>query len=137
MDNYLFDCPEHFACDATTLRCTTKCSDRQPCRGGCCSGGTCQPGTDTNACGHDGMSCESCSPTGDGPLCLVWPYNDYPTRPGGYCACMTSTDCTSSFNNVCQRELTLTRRCCQPSGTGCSTVYPRACCSGVCDGACG
>jgi hypothetical protein len=136
-DNYLFDCPEHFACDATTLRCTTKCSATQPCRGGCCKGGTCQPGTDANACGHDGMSCESCTPTGDGPLCQPWPYNDSPTRPGGYCACMTSADCTSSFNNVCQRELTLTLRCCQPSGTGCSTVNPRACCSGVCAGTCG
>jgi hypothetical protein len=136
-DNYLFDCPEHSACDATTLRCTTKCSDSQPCRGGCCSGGTCQPGTEATACGHDGMLCSSCSALDDGPLCLPWPYTDSPTRPGGYCACMTSTDCTASFNNVCQPELTLTKRCCHPTGAACSPGNARACCSGVCAGTCG
>jgi hypothetical protein len=136
-DNYLFDCPEHFACDATTLRCTTKCSDSQPCRGGCCSAGTCQPGTEATACGHDGKQCNSCSALDDGPLCLAWPYTDSPTRPGGYCACMTSTDCTASFNNVCQPELTLTKRCCHPTGAACSSTNARACCSGVCAGTCG
>jgi len=138
-DNYLFDCPEHFACDATTLRCTTKCSSTQPCRGGCCKGGTCQPGTEMTACGHDGMACGGCSAgLGDGPLCLPWPYNDSPTRPGGYCGCSTSTDCTSPTSNVCQPELTLTKRCCAPSNSSCSTVNPRGCCSGVCAaGTCG
>jgi hypothetical protein len=137
--NYLFDCPEHFACDATTLRCTTKCSDAQPCRGGCCKGGTCQIGTEMNACGHDGMTCTTCSAgLEDGPLCLPWPYTDSPTRPGGYCGCMTSTDCTDPFSNVCQPELTLTRRCCSPANTSCSVSYPRGCCSGVCAaGTCG
>jgi len=94
-------------------------------------------GSDVTNCGHDGMSCRVCEFAADGPLCLPWPYPGSPTQPGGYCGCMTSADCTVSYNNVCEPELTLTRKCCSPAGVGCSTVNPRACCSGVCDGRCG
>ena len=126
-----FDCPEYFACDQVTRRCTTQCSSAQPCHGGCCAAGSCQPGVAADACGRDGLQCRGCANAPEGSKCLVYPDQDSPSRPGGYCGCGAGADCPVAPRTTCAPKNNL-ELCCTPTNAACSSAA--ACCSGVCGG---
>jgi hypothetical protein len=134
--NANFDCPEHLACDAQLHYCTNRCSDTQPCHGGCCANGLCQSGLDDGACGQDGTACGSCSALDPGPKCVMATTVDSPTRPGGYCGCASASDCTATGSRTMCQSASSQKRCCAPTNATCGTASD--CCSGVCAiGTCG
>ena len=134
--NANFDCPEHFACDSQLHYCTDRCSDTQPCHGGCCANGLCQSGLDDGACGQDGTACVACNALDPGPKCEMATTVDSPTRPGGYCGCASATDCTATGARTQCQSASSQKRCCAPTNATCGTATD--CCSGVCAiGTCG
>jgi hypothetical protein len=134
--NANFDCPEHLACDAQLHYCTNRCSDTQPCHGGCCANGLCQSGLDDGACGQDGTACVSCNALDPGPKCEMATTVDSPTHPGGYCGCASATDCTATGSRTQCQSASSQKRCCAPTNATCGAASD--CCSGVCAiGTCG
>ena len=134
--NANFDCAEHLACDSQLHYCTNRCSDTQPCHGGCCANGLCQSGLDDGACGQDGTACVSCNTLDPGPKCEMATTVDSPTRPGGYCGCASATDCTATGSRTQCQSASSQKRCCAPTNAACGTATD--CCSGVCAiGTCG
>ena len=129
------------ACDLATATCTDTCSAEQPCQGegcchqgrceplcpnGCCAQGVCQPGTADSACGEPGKKCMSCFCLGGGgQKCIPWGQG-----LGGYCGCMSLTDCSAcGSGTVCGRRFNQSV-CCFQKGQPCTSSAP--CCSGAC-----
>ncbi|HEY5242577.1 MAG TPA: hypothetical protein VIJ22_13955, partial [Polyangiaceae bacterium] len=124
------DCPVGKACDTTTHACTTACTTAQPCHDGCCtaaSGGTCQAGTGTLACGNNGGLCASCAAGfaagTSGDVCES-------VTGGGQCGCGVAGDCPSSSPgcNAATGLCTFTCSAGAPCNAGCcgtgSTCLP-------------
>ena len=87
------DCPAGQACDGSTFTCTTACGPNQPCNGGCCSNGTCVPGSADAACGGlSGDTCVDCSTQVTGKVCIShgqW---------ANACGCVTDLDCWAPYH---------------------------------------
>jgi hypothetical protein len=81
------DCPIGTACNTMTGQCESACGDASHsiCHGGCCGGGTCQPGTVASACGSGG-ACAVCDATNQsGSACV-----------SGHCGCTSEEDCPAA-----------------------------------------
>lgn len=132
------DCPSGRACDVTTHSCTTACDTSQPCNAGCCSaatGGTCQAGAGTTACGNNGGLCASCTAGfaagSSGKACEA-------VTGGGQCGCAGTVDCPSNSSGcdttsglcvyTCSGGSPCVAGCCGTGGT---------CLPGTSDIACG
>ncbi len=132
------DCPVGQACDTTTHACTTACNTAQPCHDGCCtaaSGGTCQAGTGTIACGNNGGLCASCTAgfaaATSGDVCES-------VTGGGQCGCGVAGDCPSSSAgcNAVTKLCTFTCSVGAPCNAGCCGTGS-TCLPGTSDTACG
>jgi hypothetical protein len=109
------DCPANQACDGTSHKCSSACTDSEPCNGGCCHSGTCASGQLTAACGSAGAACVDCSASSLGGVCTA-----------GGCGCDGPNDCPNGA--ACDSN---THQCV----TSCSATQPchGACCNnGVC-----
>jgi hypothetical protein len=114
--NTAADCPMQMACDTIAKRCTNVCGMNQPCNGGCCGGGTCQPGTDGKACGN-AILCTDCTGNAMGTACVA-----------GACGCNVVADCAAQKSCA-----TNTHLCSAACGGGMMTACNGGCCNG---GAC-
>ena len=119
------DCPIGMACNTTTGQCESACGDASHsiCHGGCCGGGTCQPGTVPSACGS-GRACVVCDATNpSGSACVIGPTEGF----GGHCGCNASeTDCPAASEQSGGEACLLagidlcTTECLGPNETGCN-----------------
>ncbi len=125
------DCAVGQACDPATHTCGAKCSQMNPCNGGCCSAaqnGTCQVGSDGGACGATGGVCVNCALAAGGKVCK-------PVAGGGQCGCDSLGDCppasSACTNGTCDTSCSPQKPCqsgCCSNGT---------CAIGTTVGACG
>ena len=126
--------------------CGGSCGTCVPSPGGCCSGGTCQPGTAASACGTgvaDCAVCDAAEPSGS--VCVLG-------STGGYhCGCSSTADCPAASGQSAGRACLLaginlcTTECNSPNvgpcNGGCCSGAPgetgNTCQSGMADTACG
>ena len=133
------DCPIGTACNTTTGQCDPACGDasHSVCHGGCCGGGTCQPGTVATACGNGG-DCALCDASNQsGSACVA-----------GHCGCTSPADCPAASGESAGRACLLAgvfvcvSQCNAPNvgscnGGCCSAALDGTCQSGTADTACG
>jgi len=129
------DCPNVTACNTTTGQCESACGDasHSNCNAGCCSNGTCQPGTEASACA-----------TGPGPACTVC---DAANPLGsacvnGHCGCISPGDCPVGHSCLLAAIDICTTECNAPNvgdcnGGCCSAAIEGTCQPGTADTACG
>jgi len=115
------DCPLGTACNTMTGQCESACGDASHsiCHGGCCGGGTCQPGTVASACGSGG-ACAVCDATNpSGSACVI-------TGPmSGHCGCTSEGDCPDGQACLLAGIYICTTECNAPNVTRCNV----GCCS--------
>jgi hypothetical protein len=121
------DCPIGTACNTTTGQCENACGDANHsiCYGGCCGGGTCQPGTVESACGdasRNGGACEVCDGANQaGSVCV-----------NHHCGCTSAGDCPAGRSCLLAGIFVCTSSCNKPNLTACNV----GCCSAALDGTC-
>ena len=117
------DCPNVTACNTTTGQCESACGDanHSNCNAGCCSNGTCQPGTDASACAT-GPTCIVCDATNpSGSACI-----------SGHCGCTSPGDCPPGHACLLAGIDICTTECNAPNVTDCNG----GCCSAAIEGTC-